>query len=97
VTDISSSARFERQVLLLGEEGQAAIMSSTAHVDGPDPADVIAVRYARRAGFAKIAPKPDATPAEAADLLEASAVILAGARAALREILRALPDQESRG
>jgi hypothetical protein len=92
VTDISSSARFERQVLLLGEEGQAAIMSATAHVDGPDPADVIAVRYARRAGFAKIAPKPDPAQSEASDLHEASAVVLLGARAALREILRVLPD-----
>jgi len=97
VTDISSSERFERQVLLLGEAGQTAIMSATAHVDGPDPADVIAVRYARRAGFAKIAPKPHAAPTEASDLHEASAVILTGARAALREILRALPDEESRG
>ena len=97
MTDISSSARFERQVLLLGQEGQTAIMSATAHVDGPDPADVIAVRYARRAGFGKIAPKADGPPTESPDLHEASAVILAGARAALREILRALPNAENGG
>ena len=97
MTDIPSSARFERQVLLLGQEGQAAIMSATAHVDGPDPADVIAVRYARRAGFGRIAPKPEAPPTDASDLQEAPAVILAGARAALREILRALPDRASGG
>ncbi|MBL9024916.1 MAG: hypothetical protein JNL21_22150 [Myxococcales bacterium] len=88
--------RFLRQILLpeIGEDGQRAIGSATAPVLGPTLAHEVARLYAERAGFAELALGPAALDAGAPAAwieTEAAREVLAGARAALRAIVAALP------
>ena len=89
------TARFLRQVLLpeIGEAGQRRLGEATAAVAGEGLAHEIAARYAEGAGFGTVAPG-----AIDVDALAPSAIVkdpcarevLAGARAALREMRAAL-------
>jgi hypothetical protein len=94
---VSAAARFLRQVLLteIGAEGQRRIEASVADVAG-DPASLaheIASLYARGAGFRAVAPCPIDVAALAPEAIVTSPAareVLAGARAALAEIRRAI-------
>ena len=93
---MSSAARFLRQVLLpeIGAEGQRRIGESAAHVggDGASLAHEIGSLYARGAGFAQILPGPIDVAELAPEHLAREPTareVLAGARAALRELRRA--------
>lgn len=91
--------RFVRQILLpeIGEEGQKAIGSGTAHVLGPSLAHEVARLYAERAGFTHLAEAPgELDPGVPREWVEndAARAVLAGARAALRSIAAALPGKE---
>ena len=89
------SARFLRQVLLpeIGEAGQRRLGEASAAVAGPGLAQQVAARYAEGAGFGSVAPG-----AIDVDALAPSTIVknpharevLAGARAALREMRGAL-------
>jgi hypothetical protein len=88
--------RFLRQLVLpeIGEAGQRAIGAGTAHVLGATGAHEVARVYAQRAGFEKLAEAPAALDAGVPeDWIEAPAAreVLAGARAAARAIVAALP------
>ncbi len=88
--------RFVRQILLaeIGEAGQRAIGAATAHVLGPTSAHEVARLYAQRAGFETLAEGPAALePGVPDDWVEAPAArdMVAGARAAARAIVAALP------
>ncbi|APR81366.1 Hypothetical protein A7982_06713 [Minicystis rosea] len=91
--------RFLRQVLLpeIGEAGQRRLSASVAAVGGDGLAHEVAARYAEGAGFASIAPGPvdveALAPAAIVKNAEARAV-LAGSRAALAEMRRALRAKE---
>ncbi len=94
------SARFLRQVLLpeIGEAGQRRIEGSTAPVAGSGLAHEVASLYAIGAGFAGTAPGPiDVDALAPADLVRdpPAREILAGARAALSEIRRAVAEERS--
>jgi hypothetical protein len=94
------SARFVRQVLLpeIGEAGQRRIEAATAAVAGEGPAHEVASRYALGAGFAAVVPGPiDVGALAPADLVRDAHAreILAGARAALAELRRALREEPS--
>jgi hypothetical protein len=89
------SARFVRQVLLpeVGEGGQRRIEAASAAVAGEGLAHEVASRYALGAGFAGVVPGPiDVDALAPAELLadKNAREILAGARAALAEMRRAL-------
>lgn len=90
-------ARHLRQILLfeIGAPGQERIVRSTARVDGPGLAHEVAVRYASGAGFGAVAAGPVPVEALAPSEIvrfDAPRQVLAGARAALSEIRRALAD-----
>jgi hypothetical protein len=94
------SARFLRQVLLpeIGEAGQRRIESRAAHVAGSGLSHEVASRYAIGAGFAGTAPGPiDVDALAPADLIRdpPAREILAGSRAALSEMRRALAEERS--
>jgi hypothetical protein len=102
------SARFVRQLLLpeIGEAGQRRIEASTAAVAGPasshlpDLAHEVASRYATGAGFGGLEPGSiDVDALAPADLVTdpSAREILAGARAALAEMRRALGDTSHDG
>jgi hypothetical protein len=87
--------RFVRQVLLpeVGEAGQRRIEASSAAVAGEGPAHEVASRYALGAGFARVVPGPiDVDALAPAGLVRDARAreILAGARAALAEMRRAI-------
>lgn len=88
-------ARFVRQVLLpeIGEVGQAQLVASTAHVGGDGLAHEVASRYAVAAGFARVEGGPiDEAILAPVELCTqgAARAVLAGSRAALAEVRRAL-------
>ena len=89
------SARFVRQILLpeIGEAGQRRIEATSAAVAGEGLAHEIAARYAQGAGFAGLAPGAvDVDALAPAGIVTSSSArqVLAGARAALAEMRRAL-------
>jgi hypothetical protein len=98
---VSAAARFLRQVLLaeIGDEGQRRITASVARVGG-DPRSLahdIATLYARGAGFRAVAPSPIDVAALAPEALVTSPAareVLAGSRAALAEIRRAITETD---
>lgn len=87
--------RFVRQILVdgIGEAGQRAIGAAPARVGGAALANEVATLYASAAGFAEIVPAAAAldplVPEEWVVEPEAREA-LAGARAALREIVAAV-------
>lgn len=87
-------ARHLRQILVaeIGEAGQARIADSEARVLGSGLAHEVAARFAKGAGFARLVPGAldEATLAPAFVTLPAARSVLAGSRAALREIRRGL-------
>jgi len=94
------SARFLRQVLLpeIGEAGQRRIEAASAAVAGEGLAGEVASRYAQGAGFAAVVPGAiDVEALAPADLVHdpRAREILAGARAALGELRRALREEGS--
>jgi hypothetical protein len=89
------SARFVRQILLpeIGEAGQARLAQACAAVGGPSLAHEVAGLYARGAGFADVVPGTidvDALAPAALVSTPAARALLAGSRAALAEIRRAV-------
>jgi hypothetical protein len=90
------SARFLRQVLLpeIGEAGQRRLAASSAAVAGAGLAAEVASRYALGAGFGGVgegAIDVEAlAPATLVSSGQAAREVLAGARAALAEMRRAL-------
>lgn len=89
------SARFVRQILLpeIGEAGQARLAQARAAVGGPSLAHEIAGLYARGAGFAELVPGAidvDALAPVSLVSTPAARALLAGSRAALAEIRRAV-------
>jgi hypothetical protein len=94
-----AGARFVRQILLpeIGEAGQRRIEAASAAVAGDGLAHEVASRYAKGAGFTGVRPgaiEVDAL-APAGIVTEPSArQVLAGARAALAEMRRALGETE---
>jgi len=92
---VDRAARYVRQILLpqIGEVGQRRIEASRVRIGGDSLAHEVAALYARGAGFSDIEPGPideDAlAPRGIARGAEARAV-LAGSRAALAEIRRAI-------
>jgi hypothetical protein len=97
---VSTAARFVRQILLpeIGEAGQRRIGAASAAVSGPGLAGEVAARYAEAAGFGAVVPGPIDLAALAPEALCASAPareVLAGARAALAAIHRAILPEES--
>ena len=88
-------ARYLRQVLLpeIGASGQLRLCAATARVGGEGLAHEVAARYALAAGFARV----EAGPIDEAGLApidvcteDAPRAVLAGSRAALAELRRAL-------
>lgn len=93
--DPQMAARFLRQILLaeIGSEGQALICKAQAAVCGEGLRYDIASRYAGRAGFGRLsAGAIDLSSAAPHHMVrtEAAREVLAGARASLAEIRRAL-------
>ncbi len=89
------TARFVRQMLLpeIGIEGQARIGQGTAKVAGASPAHAVARLYAEGAGFGAITAGPidvDALAPPAIVSSPAAREVLAGSRAALAAIRRAV-------
>lgn len=77
----------------VGERGQSAIARAVARVGGSRSANDVAALYARGAGFSAVEPGAvDVDALAPTDLVrsEAARDVLAGARAALAEIRRAL-------
>jgi hypothetical protein len=94
--------RFVRQAMVaeIGEAGQRSIAASAAPVLGATLAHQVARTYAERAGFEALAPgpaelDPGAPPEWVADPSARS--VLAGARAAVRCILDAVPGARAGG
>jgi hypothetical protein len=88
-------ARFVRQVLLpeIGEAGQRRIGAAEAEVGGAGLAHEVAARYAEGAGFgAIVAGDVDVAALAPAAIVktEAAREVLAGSRAALAELRRAV-------
>jgi molybdopterin/thiamine biosynthesis adenylyltransferase len=88
-------SRFVRQVLLpeIGEAGQARLGEAEAAVGGAGLAHEVAARYAEGAGFGAVVAGPidvDALAPPAIVRTDAAREALAGARAALAEIRRAV-------
>jgi hypothetical protein len=97
---MSEAARFLRQVLLpeIGARGQRRIAESIARVggEGSSLAHEIACLYARGAGFRAIVPGPIDEGALAPSAIvksPAAREVLAGARAALAEMRRAIAEE----
>jgi hypothetical protein len=93
------SARFVRQMLLpeIGIEGQARIGQATAAVEGASPAHAVARLYAEGAGFAAVTGGAIDVPALAPESIVTSPAareVLAGSRAALAAIRRAVNSKE---
>jgi hypothetical protein len=89
------SARFVRQILLpeIGEPGQRRIEAAFAAVAGEGLAHEVASRYAEGAGFAGVRPGSiDVDALAPAEIVAHPSArhVLAGARAALAEMRRAL-------
>jgi hypothetical protein len=89
------SARFVRQVLLpeIGEAGQQRLLAASAAVAGDGLAHEVASRYATGAGFGGLGPGAiDVDALAPADRITdpSARQVLAGARAALAEMRRAL-------
>jgi len=83
----------------VGIAGQRAIARRVAHVAGPSGAHDVAELYARRAGFSSIVDGEiglDPGDVPALVTTPAARMVLAGARAALAEIRRALFDTETK-
>jgi hypothetical protein len=84
--------RFARQILVLGDAGQAAIERRRAAVGGPGAASCVAGLYAERAGFAAIEPglvdRDALAPCELFGS-EAARDVVAASRAVLHEMIRA--------
>jgi hypothetical protein len=94
------SVRFVRQVLLpeIGEAGQRRIEEASARVAGDGLAHEIAALYAAGAGFGAVAPGAVDVGALAPPDIVANAAareVLAGSRAALAEMRRALHEGSS--
>lgn len=94
------SARFVRQVLLpeIGEAGQRRIEASSARVAGDGLAHEIAALYAAGAGFGAVtAGAVDVALLAPPDVVASASAreVLAGARAALSEMRRALGEETS--
>jgi len=71
----------------IGEAGQRAILAGTAAVGGPSAAHAVAERYARAAGFDRVALGEVDAAAEPDFVIEPAArAVLAGSRASLRQI-----------
>jgi hypothetical protein len=90
-----AGARFVRQILLpeIGAAGQRRVEAAAAAVAGQGLAHEIACRYAEGAGFGRVTPGPiDVDALAPADLVSDPSArhVLAGARAALAELRRAL-------
>jgi len=87
-------ARHLRQILVaeIGEPGQARIAAAEARVTGDGLAHEVAARFAEGAGFARVVPGEVDKAKLAPDFvtLPAARAVLAGSRAALAEIRRAL-------
>lgn len=87
-------ARHLRQILVaeIGEAGQARIAAAEARVLGEGLAHEVAARFADGAGFARLVPGTidEAELAPSFVTLPAVRAVLAGSRAALGEIRRAL-------
>ena len=93
--------RFVRQVLLpeIGEAGQRRLDAAAAAVGGAGLAHEVAARYAEGAGFgAVVAGAIDVAALAPADVVQNDAAreLLAGSRAALAELRRAIGIEESR-
>ena len=93
------TARFVRQMLLpeIGIEGQARIGQATAQVAGASPAHAVARLYAEGAGFGAVTPGTidvAALAPEATVTSPAAREVLAGSRAALAVIRRAVQQKE---
>jgi hypothetical protein len=91
------AARYARQIMLaeVGAAGQARICAASAAVAGDGLAHAVAERYARRAGFAAVAPggiDVDALAPRAIASVEAARQVLAGSRAALAAFRAALEE-----
>jgi hypothetical protein len=89
------AARYARQILLaeVGVEGQARICAAEARVGGEGLVHELAESYAERAGFAAVLPGPVDVEALAPRRLirePAARAVLAGARAALAAMRKAL-------
>ena len=96
------SARFLRQELLpeIGERGQRRLSASSAAVGGAGLSHEVAARYALGAGFGDVTPGPlDLDALAPAALVKSGPAreVLAGARAALAAMRRALDEGEGRG
>lgn len=97
---MSAAARYLRQVLLpeIGAEGQRRIAASVARVEG-DPSSLaheVASLYARGAGFSAVAAGPIDISALAPPAMvshPSAREVLAGARAALAELRRAIAEE----
>lgn len=87
-------ARHLRQLLVagIGERGQELLAAAEARVEGAGLSHEVAVRYARGAGFARVAPGAIDENALAPAFVATPAVraVLAGSRAALAELRRAV-------
>lgn len=99
-----SQARFVRQILLpeIGEEGQRRIACATAAVLAPGEAGglahEVAARYAEGAGFGALAAGAiDVDALAPSEIVKRSPAreVLAGSRAALAEIRRAIARREN--
>jgi hypothetical protein len=89
------SERFLRQALLpeVGERGQARLAAATANVAGEGLAHEVACLYAIGAGFSRVEPGPvDLDSLAPRELVTSGPAreVLAGARAALRAMQKAL-------
>jgi molybdopterin/thiamine biosynthesis adenylyltransferase len=98
---VSVAARYLRQVLLpeIGAEGQRRIAASAARVkgDASSLAHEVASLYARGAGFAALEAGPIDVAALAPETIvrdPAAREVLAGARAALGEMRRAIAEEK---
>ncbi|MSP24882.1 MAG: hypothetical protein EXR75_06885 [Myxococcales bacterium] len=96
--DRDALARFSRQILLaeVGRSGQARLCEATAEVAGDGLAHDVATAYARRAGFAAIANGAlDLDALAPLDIASHAAprAVLAGARAAVQAVSRALSER----
>jgi hypothetical protein len=87
-------ARHLRQILVagIGERGQELLAGAEAEVEGTGLSHEVAARYARGAGFARLAPGTIDEAALAPPFVRAPAAraVLAGSRAALAAIRRAI-------
>lgn len=90
-----TGAQLLRQVLVIGEEAQARIGQATVLVEAPGFEGDVQALYSARAGFARIDRRETGGDAQEASTNErfelrspTASAMLAGARAAAREIAR---------